>query len=111
LINDNLGKIDAVVEAQEAAAAEAFHAAQLKASEIAKDIAQMIHDKHPGVHPAVVSMALTNSVASLVALFAQGNVVKAVGTLSTLHDQTRQTALRLMDNLKKQRATPDAKAN
>lgn len=114
MINDNLDKIDAQVEAQEKAAAEHFLAAQLKASQVSKDIAVMIQEKHPGLHPAIVTTALSNSLAALVALFAQGNVIKAVGTLSTIDDQTRTAALRLMANLKQQAqadSQPDAKAH
>lgn len=104
-------RIDQAADAQATASGQqAFLRAQLKASEIAKDIAVMIHEKHPGMHPAVVTTALTNALASLVALASQGNVIKAVGTLSTIHDQTRATALRIMD-IRKQDAADSAPAN
>lgn len=102
-------RVDQAADAQaDASAHQAFLNAQLKASELARDMAVMIHEKHPGTHPAIVTNALLNSVASLVALFSQGNVVKAVGTLSTLQDQLRATTLRLMDIAKKDKQAADA---
>lgn len=106
-INDYVDKVDAAVDQD---AQRAFHAAQLKASEVAGEIARGINDRHPGLHPAIVTTALVNCLASLVALAARGNVVKVLGTLQTIHDQTRDTALRLSD-IHRKKAAEGAQAN
>jgi hypothetical protein len=71
---------------------------QMLATKISLDIVSMIQKTHPGTHPAIVTTALVNCLATVIKLFSNGNMQRALEGSDEAHAQLKQTVLSMMLN-------------
>lgn len=69
---------------------------QMLASRIALDIVKMFQQEHTGVHPAILTTALINCLATSIKLFSNGDLARGLEGADQAHAQLKQTVLSMM---------------
>jgi hypothetical protein len=103
--------IDNAIEDQEAAKRKAAEERNLRLSKmmsdrIGLDIIAMLQQKHPGMHPAIVSGALIGCLSSIITLFAGSDMAKALEGSDVTQRQLRATVMGMMANRNKPPVPP-----